>query len=361
MIDAGSPRPTVARYLPLLVPVLLVFNWDQEPETPSGLQCEPHSENVDTRDFADAFAPLQPLVFPTADPSPVLSVRALSVSPSGHLLLTDSRSSDLKVADREGRINRVLGGQGEGPGEFTALFDAVFLSDDRIVALDGGRVLATLFDSSGEVLKTFPLREQLNPRAVVAIDDSTFLIGGLVGSPGGSDHLARLYSLDGSVSESFFPADRLLFDTQMVVDRVWGVALPGGTLALGLAIAPAIHLFSETGAHICTQASEPPQWSQLLPRDEPGAMDQATREWIQRATLTAGAAYAGGSLYRQYGSSGEGGVSLLAEYDDALNLRDVYAGFPGRLVGGDGETLFFLGEETIDATRLLRFQRSGRE
>lgn len=360
MIDPGSPRPTMARYLPLLVPGLLAFNWDQEPATPSGLLSEPHSENVDTRDFADAFAPLEPLVFPTADPSPVLSVRALSVSASGHLLLTDSRSSDLKVADREGRVNRVLGGEGEGPGEFTALFDAVFLSDYRIVALDGGRVLVTLFDSSGEVLKTFPLREQLDPRAVVAIDDSTFLIGGLVGSPGGSDHLARVYSLDGSVSESFFPADRLLFDTQMVVDRVWGVALPGRTLALGLAITPGIHLFSETGAHICTQASEPPQWSQLLPRDEPLAME-ATREWIQRATLTAGAAYAGGSLYRQYGSSGEGGVSLLAEYDDALNLRDVYAGLPGRLVGGDGETLFFLGEETIDATRLLRFQRPGRE
>ena len=192
MIDPGSPRHTVARYLPLLVPVFFVFSWDQEPETPSGLQCEPHSENVDTRDFADAFAPLEPLVFPTADPSPVLSVRALSVSPSGHLLLTDSRSSDLKVADREGRVIRILGGEGEGPGEFTGLFDAVFLSDDRIVALDGGRVLATLFESSGEVLNTFPLRQQLDPRAVVAIDHSTFLIGGLVGSPGGSDHLARI-------------------------------------------------------------------------------------------------------------------------------------------------------------------------
>ena len=361
MIDVASIRQPVARYLPLLIPVLLVFSWDQEHGTASGLQCEPHPEDVDTRDFADAFAPLEPLVFRTADPSPVLSVRALSVSPSGHLLLTDSRSSDLKVADGEGRVIRVLGGEGEGPGEFTALFDAVFLSDDRIVALDGGRVLATLFDSTGEVLNTFPLREQLDPRAVVAIDASTFLIGGLVGSPRGANDLARIYSLDGSVSESFFPADQLLFDTQMIVDRVWGVALPGGSLALGLAVTPAVHLFSETGVHICTQASEPPHWSQLLPRDEPVAPDQATREWIQQATLTVGAAYAGGSLYRQYGSSGEGGVTLLAEYDDALNLRDIYTGLPGRLVGGDGETLFFLGDETIDETRLLRFQRSERE
>ena len=109
----------------------------------------------------------------------------------------------------------------------------------------------------------------------------------------------------------------------MIVDGVWGVALPGGSLALGLDVTPAVHLFSETGAHICTQASEPPQWSQLLPRDEPVAMDQATREWIQRATLTAGAAYAGGSLYRQYGSSGEGGVSPLCQHTrDTRGERD---------------------------------------
>lgn len=356
MIDPGSPRPSLARYLPLLIPLLAVVSWDQEHGTVSGRQCDPHSEDVDTRDFADAFAPREPLVFPTAGPNPVLSVRSLSVSRSGHLLLTDSRSFDLKLADGDGRIIRVLGGEGEGPGEFTALFDAVFLSDDRIVALDGGRVLATLFDSTGEVLNTFPLREHLDPRALVAIDDSTFLIGGLVGSPGGSNHMARIYSLDGSHTESFLSADQLLFDTQMIVDGAWGVALPGGSLALGLDVTPAVHLFSETGSHICTQASEPPQWSQLLPRDEPVAPDQATREWIQQATLTVGAAYAAGRLYRQYRSSGEGGVSLLTEYDHDLNLRNIYTALPGRLVGADGETLFFLGEETVDETRLLRFR-----
>ena len=145
----------------------------------------------------------------------------------------------------------------------------------------------------------------------------------------------------------------------MIVDDVWAVALPGGSLALGLDVTPAVHLFSETGTHICTQASEPPHWSQLLPRDEPVAMDQATREWIQQATITVGAAYAGGSLYRQYGSSGDNGVSLLAEYDADLNLRNVYTAVPGRLVGGDDETLFFLGGESVDETRVWRFRAQG--
>ena len=356
-----SPRRTVAKYLLSLVSVLFAFSCDQGHQTASGLQCDPHPVDIATRDFADAFAPLQPLVFRTSDPSPVLSVRALSVSPSGHLLLTDRRSGDLKLADGDGRIIRVIGREGEGPGEFTVLFDAVFLSDDRIVALDGGRVLATLFDSAGQVLNTFQLREQLDPRAVVTIDDSAFLIGGLVGGMDGDTDLARIYSLDGSVSESFFPADQLLFDTGMIVDRVWGVALPSGSLALGLAVTPAVHLFSDTGAHICTQASDLPQWAQLLPRDEPAAMDAATRAWIQQATLSGGAAYASGSLYRQYGSSGENGVSLLAEYDDQLNLRNIYTSLPGRLVGADRQTLFFLGDETVDETRLLRYQPQRRQ
>ncbi|MDE2874363.1 MAG: 6-bladed beta-propeller [Gemmatimonadota bacterium] len=346
----------MAGYLPLLLAVSLSFSCAREQESTSAAQCDPHPADIVTRDFADAFTAREPVVFRTSDPSPVLSVRALSASPSGHLLITDSRSGDLKVVNADGRVVRVIGGDGEGPGEFTVLMDAVFLSEDRIVALDAGRVLVTLFDSKGEVVNALALEEQLDPRVVVAVDESAFLIGGMVSSPGGGNDLARIYSLDGSSTGSFFPADQLLFDTQMVVDGVWGVALPGGSFALGLDVTPAVHLFSETGTHVCSQASELPQWSQLLPRDEPVAMDAATREWIRQATTNFGAAYAAGSVYRQYGSAGEGGVSLLAEYDQDLNLRNIYTSLPGRLVGADGETLFLLGDETVDETRLLRFQ-----
>jgi len=241
MIELGSPRHTVATRLSVLVAAFFSFNCDQEPQAASSLQCGPHPADIAVRGFAEAFTPLEPLVFGTNDPSPVLSVRALSVAPSGQLLLTDSRSSDLKVADGEGRIMRVIGGEGEGPGEFTALVNAVFLSDDRILALDAGRVLATLFDATGEVLGTLPLEDQLDPRVVVAIDDSAFLIGGMITSPGEGNDMARIYSLDGSFTESFFPADQLLFDIQ-IVDGVWGAALPGGSLALGLDVTPAVHL-----------------------------------------------------------------------------------------------------------------------
>lgn len=360
-LDLSAACRIPARRLLALATTLHVISCDQEPRTASGFQCEPHPADIAERDFADAFAPLEPLEFRTTDPSPVLSVRALSVSPSGHLLLTDSRSFDLKVADRQGRIIQVIGGQGEGPGEFTALMDAVFLSDDRILALDAGRVLVTLFDATGEVLSTFPLEDQLDPRTVVAVDESSFLIGGMVTTPEEGKDMARIYSLEGNHSESFLPADQLLFDTQMMVDGVWGVALPGGSLALGLDVTPAIHLFSESGNHVCTQASEPPHWSQLLPRDEPVGMDQATRAWIQQATFTIGAAHASGRLYRQYRSSGGNGISLLAEYDDNLNLQNIYTSVPGRLVGGDGETLFILGDESVDDTRVLRYRASQRE
>ncbi|MCY3809792.1 MAG: 6-bladed beta-propeller [Gemmatimonadetes bacterium] len=354
-------RHRVAYRLALSFAALLSSACDRGPQAVSGLQCEPHPSDIATLDFAEAFVPLEPLVFRTSDPNPVLSARTLSVSPSGQLLLVDSRSFNLKVADSEGRVIQVIGGEGEGPGEFTALMDAVFLRDDRILALDAGRVLATLFDTTGEVLNAFQLEDQLDPRAVVAMDKSSFLIGGMVTTPGEGNDMARIYSLDGTTTDSFLPADQLLFDTQMIVDGVWGVALPGGTVALGLDVTAAIHLFSETGAHICTQASEPPRWSQLLPRDDPVAMDQATREWIRQATITIGAAYASGRLYRQYRSSAEDGVSLLAEYDADLNLRNVYTSLPGRLVGGGGETLFILGDESRDDTRVLRYRASQRE
>jgi hypothetical protein len=357
MIHPAPRHRKVAGFPALLLAVSFSFGCDQQGEAASAVQCDPHPADVAIRDFADAFTAREPVVFPASDTSPVLSVRALSASPSGRLLVTDSRSRDLKVVDVEGRVVRVIGGEGEGPGEFTALMDAVFLSDDRIAALDAGRVLVTLFDSAGEVLNTLALDNQLDPRALVAVSESSFLVGGMVTLPGGGNDMARIYSLDGTGTESFFPADQLLFDTGMIIDGVWGVALPGGSLALGLDLTPAVHLFSGTGAHICTQASEPPRWAQLLPREEPVAMDAATREWVRQATTTVGAAHAGASLFRHYRSSGENGVSLLAEYDHDLNLQSVYSSLPGRLVGADGETLYFLGDETVDETRILRFQK----
>ena len=61
------------------------------------------------------------------------------------------------------------------------------------------------------------------------------------------------------------------------------------------------------------------------------------------------------------GVPGKTGVSLLAEYDDQLNLRNIYTSLPGRLVGADRQTLFFLGDETVDETRLLRYQPQRRQ
>ena len=59
-------------------------------------------------------------------------------------------------------------------------------------------------------------------------------------------------------------------------------------------------------------------------------------------------AFAGGRLYRQYGTSGDGGAEWLAEYDVGLRLLAVYDSLPGHLVGSDTESLIFAGEETIE-------------
>ena len=106
MIDPGSRGHAGARHLSLLVAAFFSFSCGQEPQTATDMQCGPHPEDIAIRDFAGAFTPLEPLVFGATGPDAVLSIRTLSVSPSGQLLLTDSRSLNLKVADGEGRIVR---------------------------------------------------------------------------------------------------------------------------------------------------------------------------------------------------------------------------------------------------------------
>ena len=283
-----------------------------------------------------------------------MGVRTLDVShPEGHLLLVDSRSNDLKVADGDGQVLRTIGRYGRGPGEFTSLYDAVFLPDGRVLALDAGNSRASVFEVSGEFVSDFVIRGQ-DPRSVVATGPSTVAVGGLLAPRRSRHNAAAVYTLDGHRESAFLPADSLILRTNLVVDQVWMATLPDDLMAISLALTPEMHLLSASGVHVCTQTGELPGWSQLLPLDEPATTLPAARAWIESATLGSVMAFAGGRLYRQYGASG-GGAQLLAEYDVGLRLVTVYDSLPGHLVGSNAESLIFAGEETIEDIPIYMF------
>ena len=340
--------PLRSTCLLLAVLPLLGIGCDQARSTDSPESCDPSPVPPARGTFADAFLERDSFRLLSSGANPVMGVRTLDVShPERHLLLVDSRSNDLKVADSDGQVRRTIGRYGQGPGEFTSLYDAVFLPDGRILALDAGNSRASLFEITGEFVTDFVIRGQ-DPRAVVATRSSTVVIGGLLAPRRGHQNVAATYALDGSREAAFLPADSLVLRTNLVMDQVWLATLPGDLLAISLGLTPELHLFSTSGVHICTQTTELPGWSQLLPPEQPVTGLPAARAWIDSATFAGVMAFVGGRLYRQYGSSGNGGPELLAEYDVGLRLLAVYDSLPGDLVGSDTESLIFAGEETID-------------
>ncbi len=91
-------------------------------------------------------------------------VRDLLRTADGRLLVADGGSQQLRVYDPAGAFVRALGGEGDGPGEFRALWTLAHLPGDTIVAIDlraGGP--AAVFDLDQSLVETIRLPPNVNP------------------------------------------------------------------------------------------------------------------------------------------------------------------------------------------------------
>lgn len=101
---------------------------------------------------------------------PVLSVGAGDASPElelyqvrdarwldSSLLIANSGSSEVIVVDPRGTVRARFGSDGEGPGEFRALFQVEVVPPDSILAFDVRLDRFQMFDRDGELVRTFNL------------------------------------------------------------------------------------------------------------------------------------------------------------------------------------------------------------
>jgi len=72
----------------------------------------------------------------------------------GRVVLANTRSNRVLVFDPDGSLLRAIGGQGEGPGEFSTLETVVVSEFDTLIAHDLRRQQATYFDTLGQVART---------------------------------------------------------------------------------------------------------------------------------------------------------------------------------------------------------------
>jgi hypothetical protein len=112
----------------------------------------------------------------------------LTVDASGNIYVAQPLDRGIRVFSPNGELLRVLGGPGEGPGEFKGI-DALGLLGDTLYVSDTGNRRVTYFGPDGTLLKTAPFNWPsidglFGPRRVDRIlSDGTVLVDPSFGSP----------------------------------------------------------------------------------------------------------------------------------------------------------------------------------
>ena len=81
---------------------------------------------------------------PELDSAELLNPRDLAIADDGSVLVVDSRPTQVKVYGPDGRLRRIIGREGSGPGEFRSGYAAV--RGDTLVVQDPQNARATTFD-----------------------------------------------------------------------------------------------------------------------------------------------------------------------------------------------------------------------
>jgi hypothetical protein len=93
------------------------------------------------------------------------------------IVVADGGSEQLRVYDARGGFVHAIGGEGEGPGEFSRLSAALLRPGDTIVALDTRQRRLTAFDGEGALAWSAPLPEGGSfPPTSDGFDDGSFVL-----------------------------------------------------------------------------------------------------------------------------------------------------------------------------------------
>ena len=171
-------------------------------------------------------------------------ISAVAQASDGLLVVADAGSATVRTYDSEGKLLRLLGGEGGGPGEFVRPSQVRIRDDGSVVVWDDATFRVTEFDPTGELerVATFS-REDIGK----AVEPPLYPASGLLLSNG--DLIVRLISKTGDLPAGRFrpqtgalrvAADRSAIDTILFfrdTEQV-PVRLPKGSISVAPPLAP---------------------------------------------------------------------------------------------------------------------------
>ena len=85
--------------------------------------------------------------------SGILSVRSIAVNAFSEIYILDNRAANIKVFSNDGKLIRIIGRKGQGPGEFSAPVSLDVSPDNILYVFDVGNHRISKFDRDGKILK----------------------------------------------------------------------------------------------------------------------------------------------------------------------------------------------------------------
>ncbi len=120
----------------------------------------------------------------------------------GNLYVLDASAGRVVVLDSQGRLARIVGSQGEGPGEFNRAMDLAVWRDGRFAVADMGHIAYQVFTADGELDRFVRIGTSQGPAAMVGAARMAIRPdprGNALIAPGISSAMSRMGNLFGEM------------------------------------------------------------------------------------------------------------------------------------------------------------------
>lgn len=251
--------------------------------------------------FSGVMQPVRTVVLRTSPSSPIVGLSGIDLAADGKLVVTDVSNVSAQLFSADGRLLRILGGKGSGPGEFQVPQSPRFGPDGRIHVLDFRHKRISVFHPDGRPDREVPLRQLSRVTAIEPEPGGTYLVSGTRASAD-PNTIFRL-GADGQVIRGFLPirhhAPAALRDPGMLDGlrrAVFALSADGDTAYVALSTADSLWtLDTRSGAYrvapLAVRGYRPP----VAPR--PGMLSlREVTEWGRSWTNAASVITAGGTV-----------------------------------------------------------------
>lgn len=153
--------------------------------------------------FSEVLQPVRTVALQTPPSSPLVRLSGVDIAADGKLVVTDGSDASAQLFAADGRLLKVLGRKGYGPGEFQIPMSPRFGPDGRIHVLDFRQNRISVFHPDGALDRVVPVRELMRITEIEPERDGTYLVSG-IRTLADSSTLFRL-DRDGRVIRGFLP------------------------------------------------------------------------------------------------------------------------------------------------------------